>query len=211
MKKRKYGISVQPPKSDPKEIPNNKEIEPILIKAFEMFNSTGAKWSPVGGLEATVAYGDANRNHTDIDIELEQAQFHLFSEGMKEHGYKMCEKLFSLDIKISSYEKRIILYKNLNTKNIINKEIRLIYKQPDDVHPLLKVIDIKVCKKTPEGTIVYNKGKKITVNQPYEGKIVKFKGLPIQLRNPIFREYIKSIERKASKIQKRINLYDYFL
>jgi hypothetical protein len=204
-----YKYSIQDPKPDLRQKCNLKEIEQNLEDAFEMFNKTGAKWSPVGGLEATVRIGYMTMNHTDIDIEIDETQLPIFKKGMETQGYKLFEKLISLNVNLPRYKKRFILYKKCNiNKNTIKKQVRLIHNNPDILPYLLRVIDVKVCRHTDEGTTVNVDGQLIPINKPYYGKIIDFKGQPIQLRNIGFRTYIKSLENKRKSYSRQANKRD---
>lgn len=206
-----YGYVIHDSKPNPRSYSSLEGIEDALKEAFKMFNKTGAIWVPAGGIEPTVRFGAVTRNHSDIDIEIEEAQIPIFRKGMELYGYKMCEKIIS--IKIPNYEKRIIAYRNLNNEtDFLKKQIRLIHTDlnNENIHYLLKVLDIKICKFTPEGTVINNKGNLITITDKYFSNIAEFKGEKVQLRNLSFYNKIKSIEYKK-KPGKITDKYDRLL
>ena len=207
-----YGYIIHDSKPDPRSHSSLEGIEDALTEAFKMFNKTGATWVPAGGIEPTVRFGAATRNHSDIDIELEEAQIPLFRKGMEAQGYKLCEKIIS--IKIPNYKERIIAYRNLTRQtDLLKKQIRLINTDlnNENLHYLLKVIDVKVCRFTNEGTVINNKGNLITITDQYLSNQTDFHGEKIQLRNLAFYNKIKSAEHKKNKPGKATDKYDRIL
>jgi hypothetical protein len=223
MKKRNtYRYAIHDPKPDPKDTCNYKEINKALEDAFSMFNKTGAKWSPVGGLEATLNFGQAIRNHTDIDIEVDISELPKLKEGMDFYGYKLYEKLFSFKlINLPGFKKIMEIYRDCEIDDtILEKQVRLvhnaqnknlIYNQNNKFHRLLNVIDVKICKQTSEGTLINNDGYFINITSPYNGQTMKFQGQPIQLRNRAYSNTIKAIESKQNQKKTNITLFDHFI